>query len=501
MNVFDYFKVARQIRESTTSDRAHELGYEYQSRGVWLDPQTGDRYRAKGNRFEKIQEKDPSQRGAAKKDAPQQQKQTLGDFKKQASARQDLVPDKPSPGVDPEFDAENRAKASAGGMWPHLPEKNKQDAIAREKAAAMAAQEPEEEPIEEPAPEEEPTSEPEERKPSPKQKEFDAALAKADVEEKPKPKTLSQFRKRTEKVSKKNIDSSIPSIAEKKEMEAEMNLDDLLDSIRKDDSNIKVDHKDPDSIFVPQPVPDGKLNASAVSTSTPAPIPPQPGEGIEDYEKRADDGYGKNIVNQKLQVPKGERRADYIFGDSKKTDLIGESAYMEAALKIFDGSYDADVLEMVGQKNLKPEDQKKVDSLLADIREAIPSKGLDKGWEESAARMVKLTTQHMDPNRKYKFGKSGDGMEGMRLTTVPQDMQDFSYDLANQTLVDKIGKEGMRKLLDNDTAGIMDHYDPTDVVFFAEDAIEPFPCNKLKNLVINLITVIPKPRKKIFLME
>jgi len=474
MDVFDYFKRARQIRESTTSDRAHELGYEYQSRGVWLDPETGDRYRAKGNRFEKVQEKEPSQRGAAKKDAPQQQKQTLGDFKKQASARQDLVPDKPSPGVDPEFDAENRAKASAGGMWPHLPEKNKQDAIAREKAAAMAAQEPEEEPIEEPAPEEEPASEPKETKPSPKQKEFDDALAKADVEEKPKPKTLSQFRKRTEKVSKKNIDSSIPSIAEKKEMEAEMNLDDLLDSIRKDDSNIKVDHKDPDSIFVPQPVPDGKLSASAVSTSTPAPIPPQPGEGIGDYEKRADDGYGKNIVNQKLQVPKGERRADYIFGDSKKTDLIGESAYMEAALKIFDGSYDTDVLEMVGQKNLKPEDQKKVDSLLADIREAIPSKGLDKGWEESAARMVKLTTQHMDPNRKYKFGKSGDGMEGMRLTTVPQDMQDFSYDLANQTLVDKIGKEGMRKLLGNDTAGIMDHYDPTDVVFFAEDAIEPF---------------------------
>jgi len=182
MNVFDYFKVARQIRESTTSERAHELGYEYQSRGVWLDPETGDRYRSKGNGFEKIQEKQPSQRGAAKKDAPQQQKQTLGDFKKQATARQDLVPDRPSSGVDPEFDAENRAKASAGGMWHLLPDKNKQDAIAREKDAAMAAQQPEEEPIEEPAPEEEPASEPEEREPSPKQKEFDDALAKADAE-------------------------------------------------------------------------------------------------------------------------------------------------------------------------------------------------------------------------------------------------------------------------------------------------------------------------------
>jgi len=462
-DVFSFFKKARKINESTTSDRAAELGYEYRSRGVWLDPKTGNRYKAKGTRFEKLPDQEVSERKPKKEEEPsvEKTKQDLSQFKKQVSARQDLSVAPPT-GVDQDVDAEMKAKAASQGLWPNLPDSHKQYAIAKQKDMAVV-EVPEEEPVEEPAmaPEDFPTIDD-------KIKEIETVESET---EKP---TLSQFKKKGKISDKPSKKGKVPSIAEKRDLEAEMNLDDLLDFIKKDDSNIKVDHKDPDSIFVPQPVPDGKLKATAVSSDTPAPIPPQPGEGIEEYEKRASDGFGKNIADQKLDVPSGERRADYIFGDSKKTDLIGESAYMEAALKIFDGSYDTDVLEMVGQKNLKPEDKKKVDRLLADIREAIPSKGLNKGWEESAARMVKLTTQHMDPNRKYKFGKSGDGTEGMRLTTVPKDMQDFSYDLANQTLIDKIGKEGMKRLLDNDTAGIMDHYDPTDVVFFAEDAIEPF---------------------------
>ena len=45
-DVFKYFKYARSVQqdvlaESTTSERARELGYEYRSRGVWLDPRTG----------------------------------------------------------------------------------------------------------------------------------------------------------------------------------------------------------------------------------------------------------------------------------------------------------------------------------------------------------------------------------------------------------------------------------------------------------------------------
>ena len=184
MDVFDYFKRARQIRESSTSDRAHELGYEYQSRGVWLDPKTEKRYRAKGVNFTEIPQKEVSTRQPkAKEDSPQpqQQQQTLGDFKKKATVRKDLVnKSQQDAEIDPEFEAENRAKAMARGMWPNLPEKNKEQAIARQKASMamdMSAEEPIEEPIEEPAPE------PEEKAPSPKQQEFDAALAAADEEE------------------------------------------------------------------------------------------------------------------------------------------------------------------------------------------------------------------------------------------------------------------------------------------------------------------------------
>ena len=45
-DVFKYFKQVRSLQESTTSERAHELGYEYQSRGVWLDPRTNKKYKA-----------------------------------------------------------------------------------------------------------------------------------------------------------------------------------------------------------------------------------------------------------------------------------------------------------------------------------------------------------------------------------------------------------------------------------------------------------------------
>jgi hypothetical protein len=486
-DVFKYFKHVRSLQEDKGAEKAAELGYQHQARGVYIDPKTQKKYKNVGDKLEPIIDEPAAEKGsgeekpAGKSLSQFKQDATGGGSAEQATKRGDIDPNNVEGGIPDQKKVEILAKGMSGGRWDTLGADRRETLMqaATEKLAQIqmqqaAAVEPEPEPEPEPQPEpvEEPAKAPEDFPTlDDKVKEVEKA------EEKPKP-TLSQFKQKTEKKPKKG---KAPSIAEKKEMEAEMNLDDLLNSIRKDDSNIQVDHKDPDSIFVPQPVPDGKLKAAAVSTTTPSPIPPEPGEGIEEYDKRKDDGYGKNIADQKLQVPTGERRADYIFGDSKKTDLIGESAYMEAALKIFDGSYDADVLQMVGQKNLKPEDQKKVDGLLADIREAIPSKGLGKGWEESAARMVKLTTQHMDPNRKYKFGKSGDGTEGMRLTTVPQDMQDFTYDLANATIENKIGKTKLKELLGNDTAGIMDHYDPTDVVFFAEDAIEPF-MNQVQSL-------------------
>jgi len=81
-DVFKFLKDSRKLLESTTSERAAELGYEYRARGVWGDPRTNKRYRTDGNRFVEIdepkkQERDPKEKepktlSQFKKDVPQQ---------------------------------------------------------------------------------------------------------------------------------------------------------------------------------------------------------------------------------------------------------------------------------------------------------------------------------------------------------------------------------------------------------------------------------------------
>lgn len=147
-DVFSYFKKSRKILESTTSERAAELGYVYRSRSVWLDPKTGNRYKAKGTRFEKLPDQEVSQREPKKEEEPSvnQPKQDLSQFKNKVNARQDLSV-APPPGVDPDFDAEMKAKAASQGLWPNLPDSHKQYAIARQKEMEVSeVPEPEEEP-------------------------------------------------------------------------------------------------------------------------------------------------------------------------------------------------------------------------------------------------------------------------------------------------------------------------------------------------------------------
>lgn len=281
---------------------------------------------------------------------------------------------------------------------------------------------------------------------------IDDILQKAEKAKKPKKKKELSLPDRMAKAVEKNVP---------------------MENRDRDEANIMVDPNDDNSIFVPQPVPKGELKMVSTTTS-PSPVFPLPGETEDAYIERKDDDFGKNVSKQEIRVPKGERRADFIFGNSSKTDLIGESAYMQCAFEFMSGNFDTDALELIGKKVLSPTEKDKLDSLYKSISEAIPSKGLGKGWEDASARAIKVTMQHMDPNRKYKFGKAGDYEDGMRLTSVPKDMMDFTYDRANNILLDKIGKEGIRKILNNNTSNIMDHYDPTDIVFFAEDAIQPF---------------------------
>lgn len=94
-DVFKYFKYARSVQqdvisESTTSERAHELGYEYQSRGVWLDPQTGKKYRAQGTQFKEIDTVQPKGREPAAQGEPKSERKPAQSEKEEGGEKQVL---------------------------------------------------------------------------------------------------------------------------------------------------------------------------------------------------------------------------------------------------------------------------------------------------------------------------------------------------------------------------------------------------------------------------
>jgi len=96
-DVFKYLKDSRKLLESTTSERAAELGYEYRSRGVWGDPRTGKRYRTDGTRFVEIEEPKKQER-----DPKEQEPKTLSQFKKDVP--QQTQPEEEVPSVANQMD-------------------------------------------------------------------------------------------------------------------------------------------------------------------------------------------------------------------------------------------------------------------------------------------------------------------------------------------------------------------------------------------------------------
>ena len=85
-DVFKYLKDSRKLLESTTSERAAELGYEYRARGVWGDPKTGKRFRADGNRFVEIEEPTKQER-----ETKAQEPKTLSQFKQEVPSQEEPV--------------------------------------------------------------------------------------------------------------------------------------------------------------------------------------------------------------------------------------------------------------------------------------------------------------------------------------------------------------------------------------------------------------------------
>ena len=140
-DVFKYFKQVRSLQESTTSERAHELGYEYQARGVWLDPKTGKRYRANGTRFDEIPEKEVKE----KPGAPAQDPRTLTDFKKDVPKEKEpqkpetVLPQVPDGVSDSDF-AAAKAKEWTGGRKVSKERKAFLDKMAKTQVAMANAQ-------------------------------------------------------------------------------------------------------------------------------------------------------------------------------------------------------------------------------------------------------------------------------------------------------------------------------------------------------------------------
>ena len=172
-SVYTFLKEYKQLRESETSERAAELGYEWQRRNVYVDPKSGKRYRGTGTKFEEI----PDEQPAEKKPGQQAPQKTLGKFKQDAQERPAVAPQTPQPSAFPANpaddgqEAEMRAVAASQGLWPHYTNARKEYHINRElqqiqadREAAQAELEAQQQPEPQPEPqvEEPPKKEPEE---------------------------------------------------------------------------------------------------------------------------------------------------------------------------------------------------------------------------------------------------------------------------------------------------------------------------------------------------
>jgi len=162
-DVFKYFKHVRSLQEDTGSEKAAELGYQHQARGVYLDPKTQKRYKNVGDKLEPIVVEPTAEKGGG------QQKpdtKSLGQFKKDATTTQPeaqptALPQIPDGVSDDEF-AAAKAKEFTGGRDVTPERKEFLDKVSktlvalgnRQAAAEVSDEEEPETPEETEAPEE-----------------------------------------------------------------------------------------------------------------------------------------------------------------------------------------------------------------------------------------------------------------------------------------------------------------------------------------------------------
>ena len=165
-DVFQYFKQVRSLQEDKGAEKAAELGYQHQARGVYVDPKTQKRYKNVGDKLEPIVVEPTADKGSG------QQKpdtKSLGQFNKDATGTQPeaqptALPQIPDGVSDNEF-AAAKAKEFTGGRKVTPERKEFLDKVSKtlvamgnRQAAAEVADEEESESPEEPEASEEKTA-------------------------------------------------------------------------------------------------------------------------------------------------------------------------------------------------------------------------------------------------------------------------------------------------------------------------------------------------------
>ena len=113
-DVFKYFKHVRSLQESRGAEKASELGYQHQARGVYVDPKTQKRYKNVGDKLEPIVVEPTADKGSGEEKPAGK---SLGQFKKDAAGAQPeptALPQIPDGVSDDEF-AVAKAKEWTGG--------------------------------------------------------------------------------------------------------------------------------------------------------------------------------------------------------------------------------------------------------------------------------------------------------------------------------------------------------------------------------------------------
>lgn len=160
-DVFKYFKHVRSLQEDKGSEKAAELGYQHQARGVYIDPKTQKRYKNVGDKLEPIVVEPTADKGSGEEKPAGK---PLSQFRKDAAASQPTptaLPQIPDGVSDDEF-AAAKAKEFTGGRDVTPERKEFLDKVSktlvalgnRQAAAEVSDEEEPETPEETEAPEE-----------------------------------------------------------------------------------------------------------------------------------------------------------------------------------------------------------------------------------------------------------------------------------------------------------------------------------------------------------